>query len=270
MNLYNWNSSSTLATLLALFIISPIVAIFYSAFLGDTSLWPHLFSTVLPRYVYNTIVLMIGVGIVSTIFGVSSAWVVTRYNFLGKNFFEWALLLPAAVPAYIIAYTYTDFLEYAGPLQKFLREIFNSRKKYLGENELSHLDFIKHLRKVAENLSIKDEMLKRYVNFGFSGGEKKRFEILQMALLNPKISVLDETDSGLDVDALKIVSEGVNNLKDKKNAVVVITHYQRLLDYIKPDIVHIMSDGKIIKSGDADLALYVEKNGYSEILNEKS
>ena len=152
----------------------------------------------------------------------------------------------------------------------FLREIFNSRKKYLGENELSHLDFIKHLRKVAKNLSIKDEMLKRYVNFGFSGGEKKRFEILQMALLNPKISVLDETDSGLDVDALKIVSEGVNNLKDKKNAVVVITHYQRLLDYIKPDIVHIMSDGKIIKSGDADLALYVEKNGYSEILNEQS
>ena len=152
----------------------------------------------------------------------------------------------------------------------FLREIFNSRKKYLGENELSHLDFIKLLRKVAENLSIKDEMLKRYVNFGFSGGEKKRFEILQMALLNPKISVLDETDSGLDVDALKIVSEGVNNLKDKKNAVVVITHYQRLLDYIKPDIVHIMSDGKIIKSGDADLALYVEKNGYYEILNEKS
>ena len=125
MNLYNWNSSSTLATLLALFIISPIVAIFYSAFLGDTSLWPHLFSTVLPRYVYNTIVLMIGVGMLSIIFGVSSAWVVTRYNFLGKKFFEWALLLPAAVPAYIIAYTYTDFLEYAGPLQKFLREIFN-------------------------------------------------------------------------------------------------------------------------------------------------
>ena len=152
----------------------------------------------------------------------------------------------------------------------FLREIYNSRKKYLGEDELSHLDFIKYLRKVAQNLNIKDEMLKRYVNYGFSGGEKKRFEILQMALLNPKISVLDETDSGLDVDALKIVSEGVNNLKDKNNAVVVITHYQRLLDYIKPDIVHIMSDGKIIKSGDADLALYVEKNGYSEILNEHS
>ena len=152
----------------------------------------------------------------------------------------------------------------------FLREIYNSRKKYLGKDELSHLDFIKHLRKVAQNLSIKDEMLKRYVNYGFSGGEKKRFEILQMALLKPKISVLDETDSGLDVDALKIVSEGVNNLKDKNNAVVVITHYQRLLDYIKPDIVHIMSDGKIVKTGDADLALYIEKNGYSEILNEQN
>ena len=152
----------------------------------------------------------------------------------------------------------------------FLREIYNSRKKYLGEDELSHLDFVKHLRKVAQNLKIKDEMLKRYVNYGFSGGEKKRFEILQMALLNPRISVLDETDSGLDVDALKIVSEGVNNLKNKNNAVVVITHYQRLLDYIKPDIVHIMSDGKIIKTGEADLALYVEKNGYSEILNEQN
>ena len=105
-------------------------------------------------------------------------------------------------------------------------------------------------------------MLKRYVNFGFSGGEKKRFEILQMALLNPKISVLDETDSGLDVDALKIVSEGVNNLKDKKNAVVVITHYQRLLDYIKPDFVHVLMNGKIIRSGGPELAIELEKKGY--------
>ena len=119
MLLYNWNSFSTLATLLAAFIITPIIAIFFSAFLGDTSLWPHLFSTVLPRYVYNTVVLMIGVGALSLIFGISTAWVVTRYNFFGKNFFEWALLLPAAVPAYIIAYTYTDFLEYAGPVQGF-------------------------------------------------------------------------------------------------------------------------------------------------------
>ena len=125
MFLYNWNSSSTLATFLATLIIAPIIAIFLSAFLGDTSLWPHLFSTVLPRYVYNTIVLMLGVGLLSLFFGISSAWVVTRYNFFGKKIFEWALLLPAAVPAYIIAYTYTDFLEYAGPVQGLLREIFN-------------------------------------------------------------------------------------------------------------------------------------------------
>ena len=149
----------------------------------------------------------------------------------------------------------------------FLREIFNSRKKYLGENELSHLDFIKHLRKVAENLSIKDEMLKRAVNVGFSGGEKKRFEILQMAMLKPKVSILDETDSGLDVDALKIVSDGVNAQRNDDNAIVVITHYQRLLDYIVPDFVHILSDGSIIKSGGPELALEVEKNGYAGLIN---
>ena len=124
MFLYNWNSSSTLATFLAVLIIAPIIAIFFSAFLGDTTLWPHLFSTVLPRYIYNTLVLMLGVGVLSLFFGISSAWVITRYNFFGKSFFEWALLLPAAVPAYIIAYTYTDFLEYAGVVQKLLRETF--------------------------------------------------------------------------------------------------------------------------------------------------
>jgi len=130
--LNNFNSSSSFVTFIALVIIAPIIAIFYSAFLGDTSLWPHLFSTVLPRYIYNTIILMIGVGLLSLTFGISTAWVITRYNFFGKNFFEWALLLPAAVPAYIIAYTYTDFLEYAGPLQKLLREIFgwNSSNDY--------------------------------------------------------------------------------------------------------------------------------------------
>ena len=121
----NWNKSSIFASLIALLIIAPVFAIFYSAFLGDTSLWPHLFSTVLPRYISNTIILMLGVGLLSTLLGVSTAWVVTRYNFFGKNFFQWALLLPAAVPAYIIAYTYTDFLEYAGPVQKILREFFN-------------------------------------------------------------------------------------------------------------------------------------------------
>ena len=120
----NWNNSSIFASLIALLIIAPVFAVFYSAFLGDTSLWPHLFSTVLPRYISNTIILMLGVGLLSTLLGVSTAWVVTRYDFFGKNFFQWALLLPAAVPAYIIAYTYTDFLEYAGPIQKILREFF--------------------------------------------------------------------------------------------------------------------------------------------------
>jgi iron(III) transport system permease protein len=123
--LLNWNNSSIFASLIALLIIAPVFAIFYSAFLGDTSLWPHLFSTVLPRYISNTIILMLGVGLLSTLLGVSTAWVVTRYNFFGKKFFQWALLLPAAVPAYIIAYTYTDFLEYAGPVQKILRGFFN-------------------------------------------------------------------------------------------------------------------------------------------------
>ena len=128
----NINSTSSITTIIALLIIAPVIAIFYSAFLGDTSLWPHLFSTVLPRYIYNTIILMLGVGILSLVFGISTAWVISRYNFFGKFFFEWALLLPAAVPAYIIAYTYTDFLEYAGPLQKLLRELFgwNSTNDY--------------------------------------------------------------------------------------------------------------------------------------------
>ena len=127
-----WNIWSVPAGVLSLLIIAPVLAIFYSAILGDTSLWPHLLSTVLPRYIFNTIVLMLGVGVLSLLFGVSSAWVISRYNFPGRAIFEWALLLPAAVPAYIIAYTYTDLLEYAGPVQNFLREIFGwtSSKDY--------------------------------------------------------------------------------------------------------------------------------------------
>ncbi len=149
----------------------------------------------------------------------------------------------------------------------FLREAVNSRKKFLGEEELDHLAFVKEVRKVASKMFVKDEMLKRAVNVGFSGGEKKRFEILQMAMLKPKISILDETDSGLDVDALKIVSDGVNAQRNEDNAIVVITHYQRLLDYIVPDFVHILSDGSIIKSGGPELALEVEKNGYAGLIN---
>ena len=149
----------------------------------------------------------------------------------------------------------------------FLREAVNSRRKFLGEEELDHLAFVKEARKVASKMFVKDEMLKRAVNVGFSGGEKKRFEILQMAMLKPKVSILDETDSGLDVDALKIVSDGVNALRNVDNAIVVITHYQGLIDYIIPDFVHILSDGSIIKSGGPELALEVEKNGYAGLIN---
>ncbi len=149
----------------------------------------------------------------------------------------------------------------------FLREAVNSRRKFLGEQELNHLAFVKEVRKEASKMFVKDEMLKRAVNVGFSGGEKKRFEILQMAMLKPRVSILDETDSGLDVDALKIVSDGVNDQRNNDNAIVVITHYQRLLDYIVPDFVHILSDGVIIKSGGPELALEVEKNGYTGLIN---
>jgi len=149
----------------------------------------------------------------------------------------------------------------------FLREAVNSRRKFLGKKELDHLAFIKEARKVASKMLVKDEMLKRAVNVGFSGGEKKRFEILQMAMLKPKVSILDETDSGLDVDALKIVSDGVNAQRNDDNAIVVITHYQRLLDYIVPDFVHILFDGNIIKTGGPELALEVEKNGYAGLIN---
>ena len=149
----------------------------------------------------------------------------------------------------------------------FLREAVNSRRKFLNEEELDHLAFVKEVRKVASKMFVKDEMLKRAVNVGFSGGDKKRFEILQMAMLKPRVSILDETDSGLDVDALKIVSDGVNAQRNDDNAIVVITHYQRLLDYIVPDFVHILSNGCIIKSGGPELALEVEKNGYAGLIN---
>ena len=149
----------------------------------------------------------------------------------------------------------------------FLREAVNSRRKFLNEEELDHLAFVKEVRKVASKMFVKDEMLKRAVNVGFSGGEKKRFEILQMAMLRPRVSILDETDSGLDVDALKIVSDGVNAQRNDDNAIVVITHYQRLLDYIVPDFVHILSNGCIVKSGGPELALEVEKNGYAGLIN---
>ncbi|WP_170481902.1 Fe-S cluster assembly ATPase SufC [Ruegeria arenilitoris] len=150
----------------------------------------------------------------------------------------------------------------------FLRTAVNAQRKARGEEELSAAEFLKDIRAKAKALKIDADMLKRPVNVGFSGGEKKRNEILQMAMLEPKMCILDETDSGLDVDAMKLVSEGVNALRDEGRSFLVITHYQRLLDHIKPDVVHIMADGQIVKSGGPELALEVEHNGYGDILAE--
>ncbi len=150
----------------------------------------------------------------------------------------------------------------------FLRTAVNAQRKARGEEEMSAGEFLKVVRAKAKELKIDADMLKRPVNVGFSGGEKKRNEILQMAMLEPKMCILDETDSGLDVDAMKLVSEGVNALRSPERAFLVITHYQRLLDHIKPDVVHIMADGRIVKTGGPELALEVENNGYADILAE--
>ena len=150
----------------------------------------------------------------------------------------------------------------------FLRTAVNAQRKARGEEEMSAAEFLKLVRAKAKTLKIDVDMLKRPVNVGFSGGEKKRNEILQMAMLEPKMCILDETDSGLDVDAMKLVAEGVNALRDDGRGFLVITHYQRLLDHIKPDVVHIMANGRIVKTGGPELALEVENNGYSDILAE--
>jgi len=150
----------------------------------------------------------------------------------------------------------------------FLRTAVNAQRTARGQDEMSAADFLKEVREKAKTLKIDADMLKRPVNVGFSGGEKKRNEILQMAMLAPKMCILDETDSGLDVDAMKLVAEGVNALRDEGRGFLVITHYQRLLDHIKPDLVHIMSEGRIIKSGGPELALEVEKNGYEFLKSE--
>jgi Fe-S cluster assembly ATP-binding protein len=150
----------------------------------------------------------------------------------------------------------------------FLRTAVNAQRKARGEEEMSAAEFLKVVREKAKALKIDAEMLKRPVNVGFSGGEKKRNEILQMAMLEPKMCIRDVSDSGLDVDARQLVSDGVNALRDAGRGFLVITHYQRLLDHIKPDVVHIMADGRIIKSGGPELALEVETNGYADILSE--
>ncbi len=146
----------------------------------------------------------------------------------------------------------------------FLKTALNSIRRRRGEAELDALDFLKLMKAKQKQLGVSDDMMKRAVNTGFSGGEKKRNEVLQMAMLEPSFAILDETDSGLDIDALKVVAEGVNGLRDPKRGFLVITHYQRLLDYIVPDRVHVLSGGKIVKSGGADLARELEETGYAE------
>ncbi|MBU6235810.1 MAG: Fe-S cluster assembly ATPase SufC [Alphaproteobacteria bacterium] len=145
----------------------------------------------------------------------------------------------------------------------FLKTAVNAVRKARGEPELDPVSFLKKLKSNAEKLGVRDEMLKRPLNVGFSGGEKKRMEILQMAMLEPRVLILDETDSGLDIDALKIVAEGVNALRAPDRTFLVITHYQRLLDYIVPDVVHVLSAGKIVKTGGAELAKQLEETGYA-------
>jgi Fe-S cluster assembly ATP-binding protein len=167
------------------------------------------------------------------------------------------------------------FLAFQYPLEipgvatmTFLKAAMNAQRKKRSEKELATPEFMKQVRAAAKSLSIDPDMLKRPLNVGFSGGEKKRMEILQMALLAPRFAILDETDSGLDIDALRIVAEGVNALRAKDRGFLVITHYQRLLDHIRPDIVHVMSKGQIVRSGGPDLALELERNGYKDFVGE--
>lgn len=150
----------------------------------------------------------------------------------------------------------------------FLKTAINEIRKHHGQDELTAKDFLALIREKAKILGMDDTLISRAVNVGFSGGEKKRNEIFQLLMLNPKLALLDETDSGLDIDALKIVSEGVNKFKSKDNAVILVTHYQRLLDYIVPDFVHVLYKGRIIKSGTKELALELEEKGYDWIKNE--
>ena len=164
------------------------------------------------------------------------------------------------------------FLAFQYPLEipgvntnNFLKTSLNSVRKARGQKELDTLTFLKLIKEKAKELNIDEKFLSRQLNVGFSGGEKKKNEILQMKLLEPKLSILDETDSGLDIDALRIVADGVNSYKNKENAFLIITHYQRLLDYIKPDYIHVLSAGKIIKTGNADLGEQLEKTGYANL-----
>jgi len=184
-------------------------------------------------------------------------------NFDGKNLNE-LKVEERAQKGIFLAFQYP--LEIPGVNTNiFLKTSLNSVRKARGEKELDTLTFLKLIKEKAKELNIDEKFLSRQLNVGFSGGEKKKNEILQMKLLEPKLSILDETDSGLDIDALRIVADGVNSYKNQDNAFLIITHYQRLLDYIKPDFIHVLSDGKIIKTGNAELGIELEKTGYSNL-----
>ena len=189
-------------------------------------------------------------------------------RFDGKNIFDMKPDERAAAGLFL-AFQYP--IEIPGvATMTFLRTALNAQRKQRGEAELSTPEFLKRVREVAKKLNIDQDMLRRGVNVGFSGGEKKRNEILQMALLEPRLAVLDETDSGLDIDALRIVADGVNRLRGPERSSVVITHYQRLLKYIVPDVVHVLSKGRIVKTGGKDLALELEARGYAEYQTEEA
>ncbi|MGL6139655.1 MAG: Fe-S cluster assembly ATPase SufC [Planktothrix sp.] len=185
-------------------------------------------------------------------------------NFLGQDLLE---LAPEerALAGIFLAFQYPIEIPGVSNLD-FLRVAYNAHQKHKGLEELDVFDFDELVREKLDIVKMRDEFLERSVNEGFSGGEKKRNEILQMALLEPKLAILDETDSGLDIDALRIVASGVNQLANENNALVLITHYQRLLDYIVPDFVHVVSDGRIIKTGTKELALELEEQGYDDVV----
>jgi Fe-S cluster assembly ATP-binding protein len=183
-------------------------------------------------------------------------------EFFGKNLLE---LSPEerAWAGLFLAFQYP--VEIPGvPNAYFLRTALNAKRKALGEEEIDAFDFLQLIKEKMELLEMSAEFKNRMVNVGFSGGEKKRNEILQLAMLNPKLAILDETDSGLDIDALRVVAKGVNALRDENHSFLIITHYQRLLEYIIPDFVHVLKDGKIIRSGDKSLALELEDTGYAD------
>ena len=187
-------------------------------------------------------------------------------TFKGENLLEMEADKRAAAGVFL-AFQYPIEIPGVATMQ-FLKVALNAQRKARGEKELSIPDFMRLVKERAAQLNISQDMLKRPVNVGFSGGEKKRAEILQMAVLEPSLCVLDETDSGLDIDALRVVADGVNALRSPDRAMIVITHYQRLLDYIVPDHVHVLSDGRIVKSGGKELALELEAHGYADIVGQ--